>query len=139
VKPVKHVREFRTAEDSDLKSGSILTVRMFKPGEKVTVSGVSKGKGFQGVVRRWGFKGGRASHGAETHRRPGSIGNSADPSRVFKNKKMPGRMGHAAVTVKNLDVMMVDPARNLLCLKGSVPGHRGGLLKIVPSRKGANG
>jgi large subunit ribosomal protein L3 len=134
---LRHVKEFRTDPGSDLAEGSVLTVEMLNPGDQVQISGVSKGRGFQGVVKRWGFKGGKASHGAENHRRPGSIGNSADPSRTIKNKKMPGRMGARNITVKNLEIIKVDTEKNLICVKGAVPGHRNGLLTIIP-RQGSN-
>ena len=126
------VREFRVSGDHGLQSGTVLTAEVVKQGGKVNVAGLSRGRGYQGVMKRHGFKGGKASHGAKTHRKPGSIGNSADPSRVVKGKKMPGHMGHASVTVRNLEVVQVEADRNLVLVKGSVPGHRGGLLRIMP-------
>ena len=128
--PARYIGEFKISGKKELKTGDVLTVELVKPGDKVDISGISKGRGFQGVVKRWGFKGGKASHGAETHRHPGSIGMSADPSRVLKNKKMPGHMGHSKVTVKNCEVVSVDSEKNIICVKGAVPGHRDGLLRI---------
>ena len=110
-------------------------MEMFSEGEKVDVRGISKGKGFSGVMKRWGFKGGRATHGAETHRHAGSIGASADPSRVFKGQKMAGRMGGKKVTVQNLEVVKIDVEKNLLVVKGAVPGPRNGVLIIEKAVK----
>lgn len=135
--PVRYIREFRTEDESDLKSGDIITADIVAPGDTVDISGISKGRGFQGVVKRWGFKGGKASHGAKTHRQPGSIGMSADPSRVLKNKKMPGRMGGDRITVKNCQVVSVDAKKHIICVKGSVPGHRHGLV-CIQTKKGAS-
>jgi len=133
-KPMKHLQEFRVEDPEEVKDKKVFTVEILKPGDTVDIVGYSKGRGFQGVVKRWGFGGGRASHGAENHRKPGSIGQCADPSRVFKNKKMPGRMGPKRVKVKNCLVVRVDPERNILCVKGAVPGHRNGLLRIEPKK-----
>lgn len=103
---------------------------IFQVGEKVHVIGTSKGKGFAGVIKRWGFHGGKASHGSMFHRKPGSIGASAYPSRVVKGKKLPGQMGNQRVTVKNLIVIEADKDNNLLLVKGAVPGANGGYLLI---------
>jgi large subunit ribosomal protein L3 len=133
VPSVRLLKEFRidgTTSDEDPKVGEQITVGMFSEGELVDISAVSKGKGFSGVVKRWGFKGGKASHGAETHRHPGAIGASANPSRVFKGLPMAGRMGGKRVTIQNLQVVKVDPERNVLIIKGSVPGPRNGILTI---------
>ena len=121
---------------ADYKLGQKVKVDVFAEGDRTDVSGVSKGKGFSGVVKRWGFAGGPASHGARFHRSPGAIGACATPSRVFKGKKMPGRMGTDNVTVQNLLVVGVDLERDLLLLKGAVPGPRGSLLLIRESVKG---
>lgn len=137
-KPTYFLKEFRSSKDSKLKSGDTVKVNIFSSGDKVIITGVSKGKGFQGVVKRWGFKGGKATHGAETHRRPGSIGQCADPSRVFKKRKMPGRMGHDQVTVKNLKVIDIDTDKNIMCVRGAVPGHRGSLLRIMRKEDSSN-
>jgi large subunit ribosomal protein L3 len=139
--PFKYIREFRVQEEliKDIKVGDKINVSFFKEGDKVNISGISKGKGFQGVVKRHGFSGGPKSHGQQDRlRHPGSIGPSY-PQRVFKGRKMAGRMGNKRVTVKNLKIVDIDPENNLLALKGSVPGQKGGLLEIRPyflTRKG---
>jgi len=130
VPPLRALREFRVDSVENFQVGEQLTAEIFSAGELVDIRGISKGKGFSGVMKRWGFKGGKASHGAETHRHPGSIGASSDPSRVFKNLPMAGRMGGKQVTVQNLEVVKVDAERNLLVVKGSVPGPRNGMLMI---------
>ena len=124
-----YLREFRV-EEASFKPGDEIKVDVFEPGEKVKVTSTSKGKGFQGVVKRWGFAGGPKSHGQKDRlRAPGSIG-ATTPSRVIKGKKMPGRMGGKTVTVKNLEVVKVDKENNLLAIKGAIPGARGTLVKI---------
>jgi len=130
VKPARIVREVRTDEVEEYKIGDEVRASIFAPGESVDVVGVAKGRGFQGVVKRHGFAGGRETHGSNFHRRPGSIGASADPSRVFRGIKMPGRMGGQQVTVKNLDVVKVDGDRNLLLVRGAVPGARGSIVTV---------
>jgi len=132
VSPKKRVIEFQDFE-KEVKLGDEITVAdVFQEGEYVDVSGISKGKGFQGVVRRHGFKGvGQATHGQHNRlRAPGSIGASSDPSRVFKGMRMAGQMGNEKVTVQNLKVMKVIPEKNLLIVKGSVPGHKNTYLII---------
>jgi large subunit ribosomal protein L3 len=131
--PHRHLREFRLppSEVSGYGVGEVLTVSLFAVGERVRVSGVSKGKGFQGGVKRWGYRGGPETHGSMFHRAPGSIGASSFPSRVFKGHHMPGRMGGATTTVKGLRVVKVIPEQNLLLLRGAVPGPAGGLLTIL--------
>lgn len=133
VAPHRHLREFRLqpSEASGYGLGEVLTVSLFAVGETVRVTGVSKGKGFQGGVKRWGYLGGPESHGSMFHRAPGSIGASSYPSRVFKGHHMPGRMGGAITTVKGLKVVKVIPEHNLLLLRGAVPGPAGGLLTIL--------
>jgi len=134
IAPRRYLKEIRTEDVDQLKVGEEIKVDVFNKGDLVNVTGISKGKGFQGVVKRYGFKGGPASHGAKQwRRRPGSIGASSDPSRVFKGKKMPGRMGARKVTVRNLEVMGVEKEQSLLLVKGSVPGKRGSLLVIKAS------
>jgi len=123
-------RESRVEDPSAYQIGQTLTVALFEVGVKVDVVGVSKGRGFAGVVRRHHFKAGRETHGCTTHKQPGSIGASAYPSRVVKGKRLPGRMGGERVTVKNLDVIGVDPDQNLIWLRGSVPGHPNGTVLI---------
>lgn len=131
--PARMLREFRFIDSEEVKPGEQFFVDMFKTGDKVNVVGTSKGKGFAGVVKRWGFHGGRKTHGSMFHRRPGSTGCSAYPARVIKGKKMPGQMGNARVVVKNLTVLETDKEKNLLVVKGAVPGARGGYLLIKRS------
>lgn len=130
VPPMKILKEFQFAEKGEVKEGDQFFVDIFQIGEKVHVVGISKGKGFAGVVKRWGFHGGKATHGSMFHRRPGSTGASAYPSRVMKGKKLPGHMGNKRITVKNLRVIQADKENNLLVVKGAVPGARGGYLLI---------
>ncbi len=128
-KPFRFLREFKN-KAKDFKEGQKIDVSIFEEGEKVKISGISKGKGFAGVVKRWGFAGRGASHGVKHEARtPGSVGSSF-PERVIKGKKMPGRMGFERVTVKNLKVVKVDAENNLLAVKGAVPGAKGTLLEI---------
>ncbi len=118
------LREFKLAGDEAPEEGSEVTVESFTQGDKVKVTGKSKGRGFQGVVKRHGFAGRPASHGHPMSRNPGSVGPGTDPSRVIKGKKLPGQMGDTRVTVRNLEIMKVDPERNLLFVKGGLPGSR---------------
>jgi len=136
VAPQKRLREFRleSAAPPSYTVGQVLTVALFEVGEKVRVTGTSKGKGFQGGVKRWGYRGGPATHGSMFHRAPGSIGASSFPSRVLKGHHMPGRMGGALTTVKALKVVKVIPEQNLLLVRGAVPGPAGGLLTILKRR-----
>ncbi len=130
--------EFRLADDqgAELAAGSELKVDQFKPGEFVDVAGTSIGKGYQGVIKRHHFAGGRATHGNSlSHRSPGSIGQRQTPGRVFPGKPMAGQLGNERVTVQNLEVVRVDAERNLLLVKGGVPGSRGGDLIIRPTAK----
>jgi len=115
---------------SDLKVGEMITVEKFQKGDVISVSGVSKGKGFQGVMKRHNYKGGPASHGSMFYRAPGSIGASSYPSRVWKNKGLPGHMGSEVVTVKNLKIVDVKAEQNLLLILGAVPGSKGTYLEI---------
>ncbi len=124
------IREFRVEDASGLEPGQEVSVEQFAIGDRLAVTGTSKGRGFAGTVKRWGFRIGPMSHGSMSHRAPGSIGASAFPSRVIKGKKMPGHMGNARVTVKNLEVIDVRPEDNLLVVKGAVPGPRNGFLLI---------
>ncbi|HIJ74315.1 MAG TPA: 50S ribosomal protein L3, partial [Candidatus Hydrogenedentes bacterium] len=112
-------------------------VSLFKSGDLVDITGFSKGKGFAGVIKRHGFQGGPGSHGSHFHRAPGSVGQSADPSKVYKNKRMPGHMGNRRVTTQNLEVIDVDAAKNLIVVRGCVPGARGGLVELRKAAKGA--
>src|SRR5438270_1456235 len=126
VAPMRVLREIRLEQSNDeSKAGDRVLVDRFAPGELVDVTGVSKGKGFQGGVKRWHYRGGDASHGSMFHRAPGGIGGSSFPSRVWKNQHFPGHMGNANVTAKNLKVVKVDTDENLLLVRGSVPGPSG--------------
>lgn len=132
---VRFLREFRLKGGADLKPGDRVLVDQFKPNEKVDVTGVSKGRGFAGVVKRHGFGGGDATHGSMFHRAPGSIGASSFPSRVFPGTRMGGRMGHAQVTVRNLEVIDVDPEDHVLMVKGAVPGPNGGYVIVRRAKR----
>jgi large subunit ribosomal protein L3 len=134
------LREFRIGSPGDYKEADEVKTDIFKVGDYVDVTGISKGRGFAGVMKRWGFAGGPATHGAHKwHRRPGSIGSGkADPSRVFKGKRMAGRMGSAKVTCQNLEVMRIDAKENLLAVKGAVPGANGGYVIIKKAIKKPN-
>lgn len=137
VAPRKILREFRVEDVSAYSVGDILDVGVFESGESVAVTGRSKGKGFQGTVKRHRFKGGPKTHGqSDRHRAPGSIGQSSFPSRVFKGMRMAGHMGDRRVTVKGLTVVKVDKARNLVLLKGAVPGGRGGVVILQKQSQG---
>jgi large subunit ribosomal protein L3 len=124
------LREFRFEGQGEVKEGDQFFVDIFKVGEKVHVTGTSKGKGFAGVVKRHHFRGGKASHGSMFHRAPGSIGASSYPSRVVRGLRMGGRMGHERVTVRNVEVFQSDKDNNLLVIKGAVPGPNGGYVLI---------
>jgi large subunit ribosomal protein L3 len=131
----RHLRELRIDDVDKFNIGDTLSADIFSVGDIIDVTGTSIGKGYQGVVKRWGFKGGRSTHGSRFHRAPGSIGCSATPARVFKNKKMPGQLGNERVTVQRLQVARVDIADNLLLIKGAVPGSTNGLVLIKDSVK----
>jgi large subunit ribosomal protein L3 len=131
ITPLRYLKEFRVNTTEGLSVGSVIDARIFSAGDAVDVTGVSKGRGFTGVVKRWGFAGGKKTHGGEQDlRRAGSIGAGSDPSRVFKGKRMPGRHGGKQVTVQNLEVIEADSERNLLVIKGAVAGPPNGLLVI---------
>lgn len=130
IPPGRILQEFKFKEQGEVKEGDQFFVDIFQVGEKVDVIGTSKGKGFAGVMKRWGFHGGKASHGSMFHRAPGSIGASAFPSRVVKGKKLPGQLGNQRVTIKNLIVVEADKDNNLLVVKGAIPGAKGGYLLI---------
>ncbi len=136
VAPARLVVEFSLDTGEDVKAGDSFNVSIFAEKDYVDVVGTSKGKGFQGVMKRHGFRGGRASHGSMFHRAPGSIGSSAFPSRVFKGMRAAGRMGGERVTTKNLQVVKVDAEQNLLYIRGAVPGPRSGYLQIRRAKRG---
>jgi large subunit ribosomal protein L3 len=128
---LRHLREFKARDIDTVEVGQRVTVGIFKPGDIIDIAGVSKGKGFQGVVKRHGFRGGPRTHGqSDRLRAPGSIGAGTTPGRVYKGTRMAGRMGNERVTVQNLRVVQVDEERNLLVVRGSVPGANEGLLMI---------
>ena len=128
--PSRHLREFRVDDTEGLAVGQSLTVSIFEKGRHVDVLGVTKGRGFAGVVKRYGFAAGHASHGPTAGKQPGSIGSSAYPSRVIKGKRLPGRMGGVNLTIKNLEVVGVDPEQNVLLVRGAVPGPPNGLVVV---------
>ena len=133
---LRHLREFHLQEDEEIEEGQRILVDVFEVGDWVDVIGLSKGRGFAGVVKRYGFRGGPKTHGqSDRLRAPGSIGATTTPGRVWKGQRMPGRMGGVRVTAQNLRVEVVDPERNLLAVRGSVPGAKGGLLVIRQARK----
>ncbi len=135
VPPMRFLREFRVEPDSQLKPGDEIKVDIFRIGDKVDIAGTSKGRGFAGVVKRHGYSGGPNTHGSNFHRRPGSIGQSAWPAEVYKGKGLPGHMGDVRVTVQNLEVVDVVPEKNLLVVRGSIPGANGSLVEIKHSVK----
>jgi len=131
VKPQRYLHEFDFSDYEEVNAGDEIKADIFKPGEKVTVSGISKGKGFQGTIKRHGFGGGPKTHGqSDRWRAPGSLGQSSYPSRVFKGLKMAGRMGNDRITLKSVQVVKVDAENNLLFLKGALPGAKNTLLEI---------
>ena len=135
ITPMKHLREFRVEEVSSVKVGDEIKVDTFAQGDSVDIQGITKGKGFQGVIKRHGQSRGPMGHGSMYHRRPGSMGPTSTPGRVFKSKKLPGHMGVDTVTIQNLQVVAVDLDKNALLVKGSVPGNKGSILKIKTSVK----
>ncbi|AGB40201.1 50S ribosomal protein L3, bacterial [Halobacteroides halobius DSM 5150] len=135
IEPKKYIKEFRLDGVEELETGDEVKVDTFSAGDKIDVTGTSKGKGFAGTVKRWNFSTGPKTHGSRNYRLPGSIGQSADPARVFKGKKMAGHMGREKVTVQNLEVVKVDLEKDVLLVKGSVPGPKKGLLTIEKAVK----
>ncbi len=136
VSPKRTLKEVRVPNDAEVNTGDEVKADIFAIGDRVDIVGTSKGRGFAGVIKRHGFAGGPGGHGSHFHRAPGSIGQSADPAKVYKNKRMPGHFGTAKTTVQNLEVVNVDSDRNLLIVRGSVPGANGGLLMVNKSVKG---
>ncbi len=124
------LREFRTDDLGEVEPGAVIGIDTFAIGDKVSISGISKGRGFQGTIKRHGFSRGPETHGSRNHRKPGSIGNSAWPGRVFKGKKLPGHMGTNRETVKNLTIVDIKHDDNLLLVKGAVPGFKTGILEV---------
>ena len=135
LKAMRYLREFRLEDAASYEVGQIVKADVFQEGDKVDVSGTSKGHGFQGVVKRHNQGRGRMTHGSHFHRAPGSMSACSDPSRVFKTKNLPGHMGSDHVTVQNLEVVRVDAERNLLLIKGAVPGAKGGLVTVKSTVK----
>ena len=135
VSPLSFVREFPSTDNKDYKVGQEIKADLFKAGDFVDITGVSIGKGFQGGMKRWNWKGGPATHGSTSKRRVGSIGSNTTPGRVWKGHHMPGRMGNQKVTIQNLRVFQVDVDNNLLVVKGAVPGHKDNFLVIKRSFK----
>ena len=138
VKAQKHLREFRIEDLSNVKVGDVIKVDSFSAGDIVDIQGTSKGHGFQGVIKRHGQSRGPMGHGSMYHRRPGSMGSTSTPGRVFKGKKLPGHMGVETVTIQNLKVVSIDLDKNVILVKGSVPGNKGSILKIKNSVKAIN-
>ena len=135
TEPKRYIREFRVSNPDDYEVGQELKVDIFEEGSFIDVCGTSKGKGFAGVIKRWGFAGGPKSHGSRFHRAPGSIGASASPSRVFKGQKLPGQMGNKRVTTQSLKIVRMDKEKNLLVIKGAVPGASRGIVIIEKAKK----
>ena len=133
--PKKHLREFRLDSVENIEVGTELKADTFVAGDKLDIQGISKGKGFQGVIKRHGQSRGPMGHGSMYHRRPGSMGPTSTPGRVFKGKKLPGHMGRETITIQNLEVIRVDLDKNAILVKGSVPGAAGSILKLKTSVK----
>lgn len=130
TEPFRTIGEMPVSDPDSVEIGQEFKADIFSPGEKVKIIGTSKGKGFAGVMKRWNFSGGRASHGSRAHRIPGAVGQCAYPARIFKGKKMPGRMGGQRVTIPRVSIVEVRPDDNLVFLKGPVPGANGGIVFI---------
>lgn len=135
IEPKKHLREFRKDTVEGIAVGNELKADVFTAGDKVDIQGTTKGKGFQGVIKRHGQHRGPMGHGSMYHRRPGSMGPTSTPGRVFKGKKLPGHMGVDTVTIQNLEVVKVDLDKNVILVKGSVPGNKGAILKIKETNR----
>ena len=137
VTPVKHLREFRLADVSSVKVGDEIKADVFTAGETVDIQGTTKGKGFQGVIKRHGQHIGPKGHGSMYHRRPGSMGPTSSPGRVFPGKKLPGHTGKDTVTVQNLQIVKVDMDKNVILIKGSIPGYKNSLVRIKETARTA--
>ena len=133
--PLKVLKEFRGSEIDEIKIGDTIDISVFNDVNSVSITGISKGKGYQGVVKRWGFAGGKDTHGSMFHRAPGSIGQSSYPSKVFKGLRMPGHMGMAKNTVLNLKLVKIDSEQNLMYVKGAVPGANNNIIYIYAADK----
>ena len=136
VTPKKFIKEFRLDDVSALNVGDEIKADIFEAGEKVDVAGITKGKGYAGTIKRWGQHRGPMTHGSGYHRGPGSMGMCSDPGRVFKGKRLPGHMGVERVTIQNLAVVRVDAEKNIILIKGGLPGPKGGLLIVKNTVKG---
>ena len=130
VKPMRVLKEFRVENSEEYSIGQEITVAIFQEGDKIDITGWTKGRGYTGAMKRWNFQGGPKAHGAKFHRELGSVGQHTEPARIFKGKKMPGRYGNERVTVLNSEVVKIDPENNLIAVKGGVPGARGSLVLI---------
>ena len=138
VAPKKYLREFDLENAAELNAGDIIKADTFKKGDFVDVTGTTKGKGFAGTIKRWGFKSYRRTHGShKNERRPGSVGACATPSRILKGKRMAGRMGHVTATTQNLTVVSADVENGILAIKGAIPGPKGGIVLVRSAVKGA--
>lgn len=138
VETVRYLKEFRLEDVSEYKNGDVLGVDRFQAGQKVVITGTSKGRGFSGVFKRHGFHGPNASHGThEVKRHPGSVGAHTDPGRIWKGQRMPGHYGDDRVTVKNLQIVKIEPEHNLMLIKGAVPGANNSVVEIVLSNNGS--
>lgn len=135
IAPKRHLREFYYDAHEEMEVGQEIKADIFETGDMVDVTGMSKGKGFQGTIKRWGQSRGPMSHGSKYHRGLGSMGSTSDPARVFKTKKMPGQMGAVIRTVQNLEIVGVDADKNMLLVKGSIPGANGALVTVSSAAK----
>lgn len=136
VKPLKVLKEFRVDDPEQFELGQEIKVDIFAEGDKIDITGWSKGRGFAGAMKRWGFRGGPKAHGSKFHRELGSVGQHSEPARIFKGKKMPGQFGNERVTILNSEIVKIDVENNLIAVKGGVPGARGGLVLIRTAKKG---
>ncbi|MBV6518421.1 MAG: 50S ribosomal protein L3 [Candidatus Brocadia sp.] len=139
LEPKRFIREIRSETGADVKLGQRIGVDILQDVKTINVIGITKGKGYAGVMKRWNFKGGLNTHGSTRHRPPGSIGSNTDPGRVIRGKKMAGRLGGERVTIKNIDIIKIDAERNLLFVKGAVPGHKGSYLILNKVKAGKVG
>lgn len=135
VKPCKHVMEFRVESVDNYKSNDEIKLDIFKVGDLIDVRGITKGKGFQGVIKRWGFHGGRMTHGSRFHRAPGSIGMCASPAETLPGTKLPGQTGNRRKTIQNLQIVKVLPEKDCLLVRGAVPGFKNGVVVVTPAAK----